>query len=83
MVSFLGTLPAHDPQYVIFAMLDDPKATKETYGFAAAGWNVTPMVQKIMARMIALYGMPPYDENDITIQEKLHVEYKIEHDAET
>ena len=33
ITSFAGVFPMDDPRYVIVVMLDEPKATKETYGF--------------------------------------------------
>lgn len=79
--SFLSAFPANDPQYVIFMMLDNPKPTKETFGFATAGWTVAPSIKNIIGRMVALYGISPYDEDDIEIQQQLHVDYEIETEA--
>lgn len=75
--SMLNVFPAHDPKYVIFVMLDNPQPTKETFGFATAGWTVAPMVKNIITRMVALYGISPYDESDENIKNQLHVEYEI------
>ncbi len=79
--SFLAAVPAIDPKYVIFIMLEAPKPTKETFGFATAGWTTAPMARNIISRMVNLYGLSPYDEDDPAIQEQLYVEYEI--DAET
>ncbi len=40
-----------DPRYVIVVMLDEPKATKETFGFTTAGWNVAPVVSRTVSRI--------------------------------
>jgi len=79
--AFLAVVPVHDPQYVVFLMLDNPQPTKETFGFAGAGWTAAPLARNIISRMAALYSLPPYDEDDINIREQLDVEYEI--DAET
>ncbi len=81
MASFVAITPAHDPKYLVYVMLDQPQATKETFGFALAGWNAAPLTKNIIERIVALKGLSPYDENDIAIKEQLDVEYEI--DAET
>jgi cell division protein FtsI (penicillin-binding protein 3) len=48
-----------DPRYVIVVMLDEPKATKETYGFTTAGWNVAPVVSKTISRIAPMLGVAP------------------------
>lgn len=75
--SFLSAFPANKPKYVIFMMLDDPQPTKETFGFATAGWTVAPSVKNIITRIVALYGISPYDEDDVKIKQQLHVDYEI------
>ncbi|MHA1559004.1 MAG: peptidoglycan D,D-transpeptidase FtsI family protein [Alphaproteobacteria bacterium] len=51
---FVGGFPFNKPKYMILVMLDDPKATKETFGFAAAGWNVVPLSGQIMERILPI-----------------------------
>jgi cell division protein FtsI (penicillin-binding protein 3) len=75
--SFISVFPANNPKYIIFMMLDNPKPTKETFGYATAGWTVAPSIKNIIARMVALYGISPYDESDIKIKQQLHVDYEI------
>jgi cell division protein FtsI (penicillin-binding protein 3) len=59
ITSFAGVLPMDDPRYVIVVMLDEPKATKETYGFTTAGWNVAPVVGKTISRIAPMLGVAP------------------------
>jgi len=59
--SFVGAFPASDPQYVIFAMLDEPHATADTYGFATGGWTVAPAVGRVIERVAPLLGVMPVD----------------------
>lgn len=49
MTSFLATFPASNPQYALFMMMDEPKATKETWGFVTSGWNTVPTAGKIIS----------------------------------
>ncbi len=55
--SFIGGFPANRPQYIMIVMLDDPKPVEGTYGFATAGWNVTPTAGQIIERIAPLLGV--------------------------
>lgn len=59
--SFLGLLPAYNPQYLIYIMFDEPKGTKESFGFATAGWTAAPTVGRVFERMVSLYGIEPIE----------------------
>lgn len=59
--SFVGTFPASDPQYVIFAMLDEPHGTAATYQYATGGWTVAPAVGRVIERVAPLLGVMPVD----------------------
>jgi cell division protein FtsI (penicillin-binding protein 3) len=59
ITSFAGVFPMDDPRYVIVVMLDEPKATKETFGFTTAGWNVAPVVSKTVSRIAPMLGVTP------------------------
>jgi cell division protein FtsI (penicillin-binding protein 3) len=59
ITSFAGVFPMDDPRYVIVVMLDEPKATAETYGFTTAGWNVAPVVSKTVSRIAPMLGIAP------------------------
>ena len=43
-------------------MLDEPKATPETFGFTTAGWNVAPVVSRTISRIAPMLGIRP-DKN--------------------
>jgi cell division protein FtsI (penicillin-binding protein 3) len=57
--SFIGAFPMDNPRYAIIVMLDEPKATPETYGFATSGWNAVPTAGKIIERIAPLLGVKP------------------------
>jgi cell division protein FtsI (penicillin-binding protein 3) len=59
VTSFAGVFPMDDPRYVIVMMLDEPKATKETYGFHTAAWNIGPAFGIAVARIAPLLGIQP------------------------
>jgi cell division protein FtsI (penicillin-binding protein 3) len=48
----------HDPRYVVFILLDQPHGTKETAGFALAGWTAAPTVGRVIQRIAPLLGVP-------------------------
>jgi cell division protein FtsI (penicillin-binding protein 3) len=56
---FAGVFPVNDPQYTILIMVDEPKGTKATYGFATAGWISAPVVGRVVQRMAPLVGIKP------------------------
>jgi cell division protein FtsI (penicillin-binding protein 3) len=63
--SFLGVFPAQNPEYVVLAVLDEPKGTKETFNFATAGWTAAPTVGNIVRRIAPMVGVDPIRESDI------------------
>ncbi len=59
IASFVGAFPMNDPRYVIFAMVDEPKGNKSTYGFATGGWVAAPVVRRVVERMGPMVGIEP------------------------
>jgi len=58
MTSFAAAFPAHDPRYIVMVLMAQPKATKETYGFATAGYTAAPQTGRVIARIAPLLGVP-------------------------
>jgi cell division protein FtsI (penicillin-binding protein 3) len=59
ITSFAGVFPMDEPRYVVVVMLDEPKATPETFGFTTAGWNVAPVVSRTISRIAPMLGVQP------------------------
>ena len=71
IASFVGAFPMDDPRYVVFAMVDEPKPTKETYGYATGGWVAAPLVGRLVERIGPLLGIAPQDDGNAMIEEML------------
>jgi cell division protein FtsI (penicillin-binding protein 3) len=56
--SFCAVFPVHDPRYIVFVLLDQPHGTKETGGFALAGWTAAPAAGRVIQRIAPLLGVP-------------------------
>ncbi len=46
--SFISAFPQSDPKYALLVVIDDPKASKETFGYTTAGWNAVPITRSII-----------------------------------
>jgi cell division protein FtsI (penicillin-binding protein 3) len=71
VTSFAGVFPMDEPRYVIVVMLDEPKATPETFGFTTAGWNVAPVVSKTVSRIAPMLGVRPDKNREPNLAEVL------------
>jgi cell division protein FtsI (penicillin-binding protein 3) len=71
VTSFAGVFPMDEPRYVIVVMLDEPKATAETYGFRTAGWNVAPVVSHTISRIAPMLGVRPDKRREPNMAEVL------------
>ncbi|MFD1613100.1 peptidoglycan D,D-transpeptidase FtsI family protein [Sphingomonas tabacisoli] len=71
VTTFAGVFPMDEPRYVVVAMLDDPKATKDTYGFHTAGWNVAPVVSGVVSRIGPMLGVMPDEGREANMAEVL------------
>lgn len=57
--SFVAAFPMDAPRYAVLIMIDEPQATKETYGFITAGWTAAPVVGRVIAQIAPLLGLMP------------------------
>jgi cell division protein FtsI (penicillin-binding protein 3) len=46
------------PRYAVMVLMDQPKATKDTFGFATAGYTAAPQTGRIIQRIAPLLGVP-------------------------
>jgi len=67
--SFVGAFPINAPQFVVYLMLDEPKGTKSTYGFATGGWVAVPAAGRLINQIAALYGIPPVDPTRVEFRD--------------
>jgi cell division protein FtsI (penicillin-binding protein 3) len=57
--SFVGAFPINDPRYVVLVMLDEPKGTASTKGYATGGWTAAPVIRRVITRVGPLAGLEP------------------------
>ena len=76
MSTFVAAVPMQDPKYVVLVTLDEPKGTKETYGFATAGWVSAPAVGKVVTRIAPLLGIEPANAKAPEIEQALQIELR-------
>ncbi len=56
--SFCAVFPVHNPRYILFVLLDQPHGTKETGGFALAGYTAAPLAGRVISRIAPILGVP-------------------------
>jgi cell division protein FtsI (penicillin-binding protein 3) len=71
ITTFAGVFPMDEPRYVMVVMLDEPKATAETFGFRYAGWNVAPVVSQTISRIAPMLGVRPDKRREANLGEVL------------
>ena len=54
ITAFVGIFPVNAPQYTILVVLDEPQATKESWGWRTAAWNAVPTTGKILDSILPL-----------------------------
>jgi len=66
--SFVAAFPMEAPRYVVLVILDEPKGSAETRGFATAGWTAAPVAGRVIARVGPIVGVMPIDEDAPEVQ---------------
>ena len=78
MTSFLATFPVSNPKYALYLMMDEPKATKETWGFVTSGWNTVPTAGKIITAIAPQLNLPANDDlSDSRHERIINAAYKV------
>ncbi|HAE04126.1 MAG TPA: penicillin-binding protein [Rhodospirillaceae bacterium] len=72
--SFVAAFPMNSPRYVVYVVLDEPRGTKKTFGFATGGWVAAPAAGAIIERVGAIAGVKPVQENAPEIQHVFAIE---------
>ncbi len=66
--SFVAAFPMDAPRYIVLVMLDEPKASPETHGYATGGWTAAPVAGRVIARVAPLMGLIPIDQDAPEVQ---------------
>ena len=72
--SFVAAFPMNDPRYAILTLVDEPHGTKQSHGYATAGWTVVPATSRIIERIAPILGVQPVDEASPAVTKALTVE---------
>lgn len=65
--SFAAVFPMDRPRYVVLAMLDAPKGSKESFGLTTAAWTAAPVVARVIARAGPILGVIPDESRDVDL----------------
>lgn len=57
--SFAGVFPWAEPRYLVLIILDEPKPTRETQGYATGGWTAAPTAASVISRIAPMLGVLP------------------------
>lgn len=63
--TFAAAFPMDAPRYVVIAMIDDPRGSKESAGYRTAGMVVAPAVKRLVQRIGPLLGVKPDASQDL------------------
>ena len=58
ITNFVGLFPIDRPRYAVLTLMDEPKGTEETFGFATAGWTAAPVAGTVIERIAPFLGVP-------------------------
>jgi cell division protein FtsI (penicillin-binding protein 3) len=59
ITSFIAAFPIDRPKYMVLVMVDEPKATADTFGFATSGWICGPIIHEIIPQIASILNFHP------------------------
>lgn len=71
VTTFVSAFPISNPQYALLVMMDNPKRSKETYGFNTAGWNSVPTAKEIIEAVAPQLNVQANYDLDEVINNKI------------
>jgi cell division protein FtsI (penicillin-binding protein 3) len=73
--SFAAIFPTDGPftedRYLVLIMLDEPKATPDTYGFSTGGWTAAPAAGRVIERIAPYLHVKPSPGPEIDFGPKI------------
>ncbi len=73
LTSFVGVFPINDPKYLVMIMIDEPKPSPNSHGFATAGWVSAPPVGRVIKQIGPLLGVQPIDDKRLDIRQAVEI----------
>ena len=71
VTTFVSAFPSSNPQYSLLVMLDNPKRSKETFGYNTAGWNCVPTAKEIIEAIAPQLNIQANYDLDEVINNKI------------
>lgn len=73
--SYVAAFPMHNPQYVVYVVLDEPKGTKKTFGYATGGWVAAPVVKETISQIGPMLGIKPIFSTHAAVEQQLALKW--------
>lgn len=71
--SFAGVFPAHKPEYVVYAMVDEPQVNQEISNYVTGGIVAAPIVKEVVEHIAPLLDIKPlnYPKSSHAVSENM------------
>jgi cell division protein FtsI (penicillin-binding protein 3) len=81
--SFAGVFPAHDPQYIVYTMIDEPKPNVKISRYATGGVVAAPIIKQVVEHIAPLLNIKPlhYPQTPHAVSENM-LDKEYSHDLE-
>jgi cell division protein FtsI (penicillin-binding protein 3) len=80
--SFVAAFPMEAPKYVAIVIIDEPKPTKQSAGYATGGWTAAPVLGRTIAEMAPVLALYPYGDHhteEVVLQMKDYLYEEAKH----